>query len=805
MRPVIDDSLFASIIQQSGQGIMIHQNFQPLFVNQAFADLLAYPNPDHILTIKDIRCLFAKSDLAAIERFYQSCLDGKQSSWRYEFEVERADGQLIWLSNNSFRISINGEWALCDSFLDISEHKQIEQRNALLATVVEQMDDGVEITDDKVNIIYVNPAYERITGYALEETLGKTPAELLRPKGVDDMSYKAFEQSVIKHGSGRTQFVSQRKNGDQWISDTTVTAVEEKDGRVEKYVAIKRDITARERSEQELKRSEQHFRGLMEHAVDAIFVHDLEGRFIMVNQRACESLGYEQNELLQLSVQNIECGITGDSLLQLWEKLKLGPISIEGYHARKNGSQFPVELHIGKFDSANIELIIAIARDITKRKKNEQKLYKLAYFDSLTGLPNRKLGREKLVKTLAASKRNQRNGALLFIDLDDFKKVNDTMGHHVGDKFLKRFANQLVNCLRASDSVSRLGGDEFMVVAIDEQEDGNIDFLAQRIADLCQNPFKIKGREVYMSASIGISLFPQDSTDPNVLMRNADTAMYRAKSRGRSQFSYFDASMNELAVKNMRIETLLRQAQACAELSLYYQPLVDARTGQINGAEALLRWHSAILGEVSLETLIPIAEQTGLIHEIGFWVLKTACHQAKQWQQNLCSDFSISVNMSVFQLRAPGFINRLNMILKESQLLPRYLELELTESSFLDNTSVVQEAIAGIKSLGVKLAIDDFGTGYSSLNSLLHFHFDTLKIDRSFVRHITQQDKNFILIKAIISLAQSLKIRVIAEGVETFAQRSCLQAQGCDLLQGWLYSKALPPQEFKERFLVASD
>lgn len=805
MRPEISDSLFASIIQQSGQGVMIHQNFQPLYANQAFANLLSYPNSDHILALKDIRCLFTKADLADIERFYQDCLDGEQSSRRYELEIERADGQLIWLSTNSFRISLNGEWALCDSFLDISAHKLIEQRNALLATVVEQMDDGVEITDNKVNIIYVNPAYERITGYTLEETVGKTPAKLLRPKGVDAKSYKEFEQSVLKHGSGRTQFISQRKNGDRWISDTTVTAVEEKDGRVEKYVAIKRDITARVQSEEELKRSEQQFRDLMAHAVDAIFVYDLEGRFIMVNQRACESLGYEQNELLQLSMQKIGCGITGDSLLQLWKKLKLGSASIEGYHTRKNGSRFPVELHIGKFDSAKIELIIAIARDITKRKENEHKLYKLAYFDGLTGLPNRKFGCEKLIKMLAVSKRNQRNGALLFIDLDNFRKVNDTMGHHFGDKLLKRFANQLNDCLRASDSVSRLGGDEFMVAIIDEQGDGNIDFLAQRIADICQNPMKIKGREVYISASIGISLFPQDSTDPNVLMRNADTAMYRAKSRGLSKFCYFDVSMSELAVESMRIETLLRKAQACNELSLHYQPLVDAKTGRVNAAEALLRWHNAMLGEVSLEALIPIAEQTGLIHEIGLWVLETACYQAKQWQLDRCSDFSISVNLSVFQLRAPGFINQLRMILKESLLSPRYLELELTESSFLDNSSAVQEAIAGIKALGVKLAIDDFGTGYSSLHSLLHFHFDTLKIDRSFVRHITQQDRNFILIKAIISLAQNLKIRVIAEGVETSEQRSCLQAQGCDLLQGWLYSKALSPHEFMEQFLIDSD
>ncbi|HTP66045.1 MAG TPA: EAL domain-containing protein [Geobacteraceae bacterium] len=448
-----------------------------------------------------------------------------------------------------------------------------------------------------------------------------------------------------------------------------------------------------------------------------------------------------------------------------------------------------------------------IIQDITERKRAEEQIYNLAYFDSLTGLPNRLLFKEHLAHALAHSTRTRKVAAILFLDLDRFKQINDTLGHSIGDKLLQKVAECLVVCVRKCDtisrvgaedfpsSVSRLGGDEFTVLLTDIASVQDAARVALRIINTVSQPMNLDGHEVIITTSIGISLYPDDGNDVITLIKNADTAMYHAKDQGRNNFQFYNRSMNSTAYERLVLENHLRRALEREEFLLHYQPQYDIASGEIIGVEALIRWRHPDLGMVSPGVFIPLAEETGLVIQIDEWVIRNACAQGKAWRESGLPPVPMAVNLSGQNFIRKNLLETISRVLDETGLDPRLLELELTESVLMKNAREAAQTLKALKEMGLNIAIDDFGTGYSSLSYLMRFPLDTLKIDQSFIREIPADSDSTAIIRAIIALAHSLKLRVVAEGVETETQLDFLRANGCNALQGFLFSRPLPAAE----------
>ncbi|HXI14379.1 MAG TPA: EAL domain-containing protein [Thermoanaerobaculia bacterium] len=425
----------------------------------------------------------------------------------------------------------------------------------------------------------------------------------------------------------------------------------------------------------------------------------------------------------------------------------------------------------------------------------------LAYHDALSGLPNRALFVDRLIVTIAQAVRYHNKFAVLFLDLDRFKEVNDSLGHSMGDMLLKGVADRIRRSIREGDTVARFGGDEFtlLVHRIDSVEDAAT--VAQKITDTLKIPFAIAGRELYVTTSIGIAFYPSDGADADTLVRNADTAMYRAKEQGRDNFQLYAPTMNSRALERLALENMLRKAISQQELVLHYQPLVEIESQRVIGVEALLRWQHPEQGLLSPAHFISTAEVSGLILPIGQWVLLTACKQAVEWQTKLEVAIDISVNLSARQFQQPDLVEQVRLALEQSGLPPHSLELEITESSAMQNAESAIHILGELKSLGVRIAMDDFGTGYSSLSYLKRFPIDTLKLDQSFVRDIVTDAQDAAIAAAVISMAHTMKLTVIAEGVENEEQLELLRSQGCDLIQGYLFSKPITATALAE-FLV---
>ncbi len=425
----------------------------------------------------------------------------------------------------------------------------------------------------------------------------------------------------------------------------------------------------------------------------------------------------------------------------------------------------------------------------------------LAYHDALTGLPNRPLFIDRLIVALAQAGRGERHLAVLFLDLDRFKDINDSLGHSVGDQLLKEVAERIRHCVREGDTIARFGGDEFtlLIPNIDSVDDAAK--IAHKIIETLKIPFYISDRELFVSTSVGVSLYPNDGADPETLVRNADTAMYRAKDQGRDNYQLYAPAMNARALERLALENMLRKALSQKELVLHYQPLVNVATRSIDGLEALIRWQHPELGLLSPANFISVAELSGLIIPIGEWVLRTACKQVKNWHRKLDHPITIAVNLSARQFQAPDLVDQVRRALNDSGLDPGCLELEITESSAMQNSENTIHTLRELKTLGVRIAMDDFGTGYSSLNYLKRFPIDTLKLDQMFVREVLTEPSDAAIVSAVIAMSHSLNLVVVAEGVETEAQFEFLRDQECDRIQGFLYSAPLAAEHLEPYLL----
>ncbi len=506
---------------------------------------------------------------------------------------------------------------------------------------------------------------------------------------------------------------------------------------------------------------------------------DVNGIIVYSNPAEARMHGYQVEELVGKEARSFSTSNRSRHLSA--EQFKdIGVWRRESVNVRKDGEEFPALLtSISVRDSEACYLgIITTCEDISERKVAEEKIRQLAYYDVLTGLPNRGMFLERLHQTLSQAQRDREKVNLIFLDLDNFKDVNDTQGHDVGDQLLKSVAERLSACMRDSDVLARLGGDEFVVVCPSLATQDSIAAIVQRIQAVFTDPFELDGRQVYTSASIGIAVYPDDSLDATTLFRCADTAMYQAKNEGRAQFRFFSPELNQKIMQRVELENSLRQGLEKQEFFLHYQPLWDLKTSKMAGVEVLLRWQSSDYGLMQPSTFISLLEDSGLINNVGEWVLRTACTQMREWTIAEHRDLKMAVNISGKQMKHPRFLEMLTTIIQETGVDPHSLELEFTESVIMDNVENTVEIFRKLKEMGIQLSIDDFGTGYSSLNYLKHFPVDRIKIDRSFVSDVYNNQSDAAIIEAIVSMAQSLSLRVVAEGVENSDQLHSLSPAG---------------------------
>jgi diguanylate cyclase (GGDEF)-like protein/PAS domain S-box-containing protein len=535
----------------------------------------------------------------------------------------------------------------------------------------------------------------------------------------------------------------------------------------------------------------------LEAAANAIVITDSHGTIMWVNYAFTTMTGYSKEEVLGKNPRLLKSGEQTESYYaNLWSTILSGKVwKDEIVNRRKDGTTYNEEMTITPVtrDVGNPadRYFIAIKQDITQRKATEKQVQFLAYYDALTGLPNRTLLHDRLDKALAGARRQRSKVALLFFDLDRFKDINDSLGHSVGDLLLQEVAERLKKWAREQDTVARVGGDEFLVVLTGLKDVADAAVAAERLIGVMTAGFVVQGHSLNVSCSIGVSMFPEHGADGETLIKNADAAMYSAKGNGRNNFRFFTADMNAQVVERLTLGNGLRLALDKKELFLVYQPQMDIASGTVTGLEALLRWQHPELGLVPPDKFIRIAENSGLILPIGEWVLRTACSQARTWQNQGLPAVSVAVNVSAVQFRQEGFCELIRRVLDETGLAPQYLELELTESLLLANADVTLSVIRELKAMGLTLAIDDFGTGYSSFSYLRQFRVSKLKIDRSFIREVALNPDDAAITGAIISMAKSLNLKVIAEGVEDEAQMSFLREHQCDEIQGYYFSKPL--------------
>jgi diguanylate cyclase (GGDEF)-like protein/PAS domain S-box-containing protein len=659
---------------------------------------------------------------------------------------------------------------------------------------------------------YVSDGILEVTGYSPSQFMSGAIAveEIILPEdrkgmrvtiqeAVDRREAYAVEYRIITK-SGETKWVWEQ--GQAVVSDDSDVVLA-----MEGYIS---DITERRRAEDALAESEMRYRDLFENARDAMYSYNLRGgSLIDVNDRVVELTGFTREELLSLTISQLVGPdwhqVGAEALKAVFAGGDTAPHELE--IVAKDGRRVPLEVSSRiLMDENGLPITVqAIGRDITERKQAEETIKRLAYHDALTDLPNRALFEDRLNLALAQARRMGEMLAVMFLDLDSFKVVNDTLGHGAGDKLLQAVASDIAKLVRDGDTVARVGGDEFtlLLAGIAGPEDATD--VAQRILDSLRQPRTINGTEFRTTGSIGITMFPADGDDGEALLRNADTAMYRAKERGRDNYQLYTASMNAKMMERIAVEQDLRHALQRKELVLFYQPIISVETGQVTGAEALLRWNHPQRGIVTPDEFIPLAEETGLIVEIGESVLRDACLQLIEWRKEGLPIEVMAVNLSARQLQQENLVQRVAQILSEAGISPDRVQLEITEGAVMKNVDHAISMLRQLGQMGIEIALDDFGTGYSSLTYLKRFPIDAVKIDRSFVRDLEHDASDATIVSTVIAMADNLHLNVIAEGVETEAQLEFLRARGCREYQGYLFSRPVPADEFSKVVRASMD
>lgn len=686
---------------------------------------------------------------------------------------------------------------------DISQKKKIDQElhyNREMLNIAQEIAKIGSWDWDLINDeLYWSDEMYRIFGLEPEEN--RTNYELfLKFIHLDDREpiVTAINESVILDKPFEQEFRIIRPMGEQRILEGRAEVVRNDSGKATRMVGTVYDITEFKRAQYELALSDNVFN----HAAEAIIITDSQNVVLRVNDAYCKITQFSKDDVVNKMPQELTKSFKHSDAFydEMWRELnEHGEWSGEILDIRKNGEVFPSyhNMKVVKDSHGNVVQYISVFSDITEKKRAEESIKYLAHFDQLTGLHNRVLFKDRLDHALLRAKRNKSIVVLLFIDLDRFKYVNDTLGHDAGDQLLINVSTILKNSVRAQDTVSRLGGDEFTVILEDVAQPADSAIVANKIISAVEEPFTIFDQEVVIGSSIGISVFPDNAETPEEMVKNADIAMYYAKESGRNQHQFYTQDLADKSSNKFFMENRLRRAIDNNEFEVYYQPQVSINNAKIIGAEALVRWIDPEQGIVSPSVFIPIAEESGLIEQLGLCVLQTACEQAAKWCRNIDPDFCISVNLSSKQLATGNIFDAVQTTLKKNNLSSANLELEITESAIMENPEGGIAQLERIRELGVSIAIDDFGTGYSSLSYLKRLPITRVKIDRAFIQdaHINKDDE--MIVNAIIMMSKSLALRVIAEGVEHEEHLEYLKRSGCEDYQGFYFSKPIPATEFE--------
>ncbi|MDX1297479.1 MAG: EAL domain-containing protein [Pseudomonas sp.] len=753
---------------------------------------------------------------------------GKGQLMQFELRLRHRDGSWHWFDIREQALARDAKARvsrLIGVAKDITEQithseslRSSEQRYRLLA---ESISDVIFSTDTNLQLNYVSPSVMSVLGYDSEWALRNGFHSLAtNPRQLSGF-YALLER--VRNALGdpqrlaelRSHFVPQlfvfdalRADGKKIPIELRLVPMWDDSGRFEGLLGVGRDISLQRRAEKDLRMAATVF----EHSTAAILVTDPAGYIVQVNNAFSRVSGYSSQQILD-QLPNMLTADTqqANHLTYVIKQLnQQGSWEGEVWLKRKSGEKFPAWVGITavKDDEGDLVSYVCFFSDISERKASEQRIHRLAYYDALTQLPNRTLFQDRLHSALQHGERHQEWVALMFLDLDRFKPINDSLGHAAGDRMLKEVAGRLSACVDGDDTVARMGGDEFtLLLQPQAQREGALTrsiHVGEQILASLEQPFILEGREFFVTASIGIALSPQDGKELSQLMKNADTAMYHAKERGKNNFQFYQADMNASALQRLELEGDLRHALEQDEFKLHYQAQFSSDGKRLTGAEALLRWQHPQRGLVPPNDFIPVLEELGLVVQVGDWVLREACRQLAEWHQANIRVPKISVNLSARQFAEGDLHQRIAQILEQSGIPATCLELELTESILMEDVTSAMQTLSSLKKLGVFISIDDFGTGYSSLNYLKQFPIDVLKIDRSFVDGLPHGEQDGQIARAIIAMAHSLNLTVIAEGVETLAQLDFLRDHDCDEVQGFLLGRPMPAQQFTALFTGAA-
>jgi diguanylate cyclase (GGDEF)-like protein/PAS domain S-box-containing protein len=662
------------------------------------------------------------------------------------------------------------------------------------------------LLDENWTMVFVSDGCKGLTGFDAEALLFNQQITYEALTFEDDRAWVRDRiEGVVKNGEHfDLEYRILHADGNiRWVHENGGPLFNE-NGELEALEGFIQDITCRKQSEQLAQEAEERYRSIFENAIEGIYQTSASGQYLNFNPALARIYGYDSTDDLILGICDIQKQLYVESnkraefteLMQTHGQV----LNFEAQVYRKNGDVIWISENAHEVHDADGELLFyeGTVEDISERKNYERQIEYQATHDILTGLPNRTLLTDRLQQCMSFADRYGSVLAVAFVDLDQFKIINDSMGHHVGDELLMIMAERLSSNVRDSDTVVRLGGDEFVLLLTSMQSVDDIALSMQRVLAAVAKPCMIEGRDFVVSCSIGIGIYPDDGANPSTLFKNADMAMYKAKQLGRNNFQFYSRELNEALTERVEIEYRLRNAIENEEFLLYYQPKMDFVTGKICGAEALIRWQPPGEAIISPMSFIPVAEETGQIEEIGHWVLINACRKARELHELLGHPIPIAVNVSPRQFRQFDLINTVESVLKSTELDPQCLELEITEGCLIHDTHHFIQTLHDLKALGIKLSIDDFGTGYSSMAYLKDFPVDRLKIDKVFVANLETEQTNMGILKAVVALGHGLGLKVVAEGVETAYQQAFLHGIGCDELQGYYFSRPLEADAFLE-------
>ncbi len=767
------------------------------FVNRAWGDYTGR----HLEQERGTRWLEAvhDEDRPTVERAWTEAL-GARRAFEIEYRLRRHDGSHGWIHHAA--VPVDDEHGRLAGYLgtchDITEQRAAEWSARAKEQQIRLLADNVPVLiayfdAATLECLFANKNYARMWGWDEHSIIGKSVRSVIGEEG-----YRVIGphiERVVKGEPVTYERPIRGADGAERILEVNLLPQKDERGETIAGFVLISDITRHRIAEQSARESEERLRKFADATNEGIVFHE-NGILSDCNEAVVRLTGYALGELVGTPIIGYVAPDFRDAALSALRTGYERPYESE--IIARDGTRIPVEFEGRVMTIGAKTYRMSVMRDIRRRKASQARIHFLAHHDLLTGLPNRALLLERLEFILASSRRRESQVALLFIDLDNFKTVNDSLGHVAGDALLKIVAERIQKALRTVDVVSRHGGDEFIVVLPDMESDQAPIPVAEKLLVAISEPVELEGQSLSVSPSIGISVFPRDGATSDALIKNADAAMYLAKERGRSNYQFFNQRLSESAFRALSLETRMREAIRDQAFALHYQPQVRAATGEVTGVEALIRWPQKDGGWIEPSQFIPVAEQRGLIRAIGRWVLEQACRQNKAWQRAGLPRIPVSVNLSSIEFRQKNLVSEVRRVLAETRLDPQYLAFELTESMLMDDTAEMLRTLEGLKSIGVKLAIDDFGTGHSSLMHLKRFPIDKLKIDRTFVRDTPGDPDDVAITAAIIDLARNMGITSIAEGVERPEQLEFLRSRGCEEVQGYAISPALPADEIAQ-------